>query len=295
MGTVDLDSVAAKLYGVPPGDFTSSRSAEVRAARSAGNRELAAAVAQLRRPTVGAWLANQLARECKDELEALLDLGRSMREAQGAGDGPELRILTRQRRQMVATLIAAAKTLARTRNQPLSENSTRDLENTLEAAVASADAAEALRSGRLHAGLTYSGFGPLDFDAPLVSGTSKRTEQRGSRPEGSQTGGAQPNADWSRLNFDLGEAERKLLAAEDVVKGMQQEVNEIQTQCEARHKDVVDAERHLRETKRSLEEAERRLAETKQAAKIAKKELMRAKTQRSKAEASLHRAMPSEP
>jgi hypothetical protein len=68
MGTVDLDSIAGKLYGVSPEAFTSSRSAEVRAARSAGNRQLAAAVAQLRRPTVGAWLANQLARERKDEL-----------------------------------------------------------------------------------------------------------------------------------------------------------------------------------------------------------------------------------
>jgi len=57
---VDLDSIAAKLYEVWPEDFTSSRSVEVRAARTAGNRQVAAAVAQLRRPTVGAWLANQL-------------------------------------------------------------------------------------------------------------------------------------------------------------------------------------------------------------------------------------------
>jgi hypothetical protein len=68
MDRVDLDSVAGKLYGISPDAFTSSRSAEVRAATSAGNRELAAAVARLRRPTVGAWLANQLARERKDEL-----------------------------------------------------------------------------------------------------------------------------------------------------------------------------------------------------------------------------------
>src|SRR5580704_17627498 len=119
MGSVDLDSIAGKLYGVSPESFVSARSAEVRAARSAGDRQLAAAVAQLRRPTVGAWLANQLARECKDELEALLDLGLSMRHAQEAGDGPELRLLTRQRRQMVAALVSEAKRLARTRDQPL--------------------------------------------------------------------------------------------------------------------------------------------------------------------------------
>jgi hypothetical protein len=316
IGIVDLDSIAGKLYGVSPEAFTSSRSAEVRAARSAGNRQLAAAVAQLRRPTVGAWLANQLARECKDELEGLLDLGASMRRAQEAGDGPELRLLTRQRRQMVGALVSEARSLARTRNQPLSENSTRELENTLEAAVATADAANALRSGRLKVGLTYSGFGPLDLGAPLITESSKRTDRRqGSapasaerskthkqllpasmgrpRPEGSKSARPQPKDDWSKLKLDLAEAERKVKSAEDVAKGMQQEVNDVQTECDARRSEVVDAERHLRETKRSLEEAERRLVETKQADKIAKKEAIRANSQRNKAEASLHQAMPS--
>ena len=116
---MDLDSVATRLYGELPEAFTSSRSAEVRAARSAGDRQLAAAVAQLRRPTIGAWLANQLSRECRDDVEALLALGASMRRAQEAGDGQELRDLTRQRRQMVAALLSEAKKLARARNQPL--------------------------------------------------------------------------------------------------------------------------------------------------------------------------------
>jgi len=313
MESVDLDSIAGKLYGVSPDAFTSSRSAEVRAARSAGNRELAAAVAQLRRPTVGAWLANQLARECKDELEALLDLGTAMRKAQEAGDGPELRLLARQRREMVAGLVSDARRLARTRNQPLSENSTRELENTLEAAVATTDAANALRSGRLIVGLTYSGFGSLDLGAPLITEPSKRTDQRQSsapgsaenpktrrqlspaskgrpRAEGSKTVRPQPKGDWSELELDLSEAERKVKSAEDVVKGRQQEVKDVQTECDALRSEIVDAERHLRETKRSLEEAGRRLVETKQADKIAKKEAIRAKSQRNKAEASLHQA-----
>ena len=314
IGTVDLDSIAGKLYGVSPEAFISSRTAEVRAARSAGNGQLAAAIAQLRRPTVGAWLANKLARECKDELEALLELGTSMRKAQGAGDGPELRLLTRQRRQMVAALVSEARRLARTRNQPLSENSTRELENTLEAAVATADAANALRSGRLNVGLTYSGFGSLDLGAPLITESSKRTDRHQSSAPGSaekpktrkqpspaskgrprrketKTARPQPKDDWSKLKLDLAEAERKAKSAEDAVKGMQQEVNDVQTECDALRSEIVDAERHLRETKRSLEEAERRLVETKQADKIAKKEAIRAKSQRNKAEASLHHAM----
>jgi hypothetical protein len=300
---VDLDSVATTLYGELPEDFTSSRSAEVRAARNAGDRQLAAAVAQLRRPTIGAWLANQLSRDCQDEVEALLDLGASMRTAQEAGDGRALRDLTRQRRQMVAALVSEAKKLARARNQQLSENSTRELENTLEAAVATADAADALRAGRLNVGLTYSGFGPLDFGAPDVTEPPKRKGTRTQpspaskgrlRPEGSKPPRPQPRNDWSALTLDLAEAERMVKSAEDVVEGTQQELHDTEMKRDSLRSEIVDAERQLRETKASLKEAERRLVEAKQADKIAKKEAIRAQGQRNKAEASLHRAMSTE-
>jgi hypothetical protein len=310
MESVDLDSIAGKLYGLAPDAFTSSRSAEVRAARSAGNRELAEAVAQLRRPTVGAWLANQLARECKGELEALLDLGTSMRNAQEAGDGPALRLLTRQRRQMVAGLVSEAKRLARTRDLALSENSTRELENTLEAAVATADAAAALRSGRLTVGLSYSGLGPLDLSAPLSVKSATRTVPRKRaapsspekpmtpprpsspskgprRPEGSKTARPQPRADWARLQSDLATAEQTVTSAEDAVEETQRETNQVQAARDALRREIVDAERRLRETKKRLEEAERRLVEAKQAERIAKKEALRAKSLRNKAQTLL--------
>jgi len=77
-------------------------------------------------------------------------------------------------------------------------------------------------------------------------------------------------------------------------KGCSREVNDVQTEWDALRSEVVDAERHLGETKRRLEEAERRLVETKEADKIAKKEAIRAKIQRNKAEASLHQAMSSD-
>ena len=300
---MDLDSVATRLYGELPEAFTSSRSAEVRAARSAGDRQLAAAVAQLRRPTIGAWLANQLSRECRDDVEALLALGASMRRAQEAGDGQELRDLTRQRRQMVAALLSEAKKLARARNQPLSENSTRELENTLEAAVATADAADALRAGRLSVGLTYSGFGPLDLSAPRVTESSKKKGTRTPppaaskgrpRPQGSKSPPPQPKDDHATRTLDLAEAERMVKSTDDVVEGTQHELNDIEVECDTLRSEIVDAERHLGETKASLKEAERRLAEARQADKIAKKEATRAKSQRDKAEASLHQAMSTE-
>jgi hypothetical protein len=128
---VDFESVAEELYGLLPDEFTSARSLRAREARSEGNREVATAISKLRRPTIGAWLANQLTRQYRDDLEGLLGLGEAMRKAQEVEDGPELRRLSQQRRRMVTALVSEAKELARTRNQAVSENSSRELENTL--------------------------------------------------------------------------------------------------------------------------------------------------------------------
>jgi len=215
---------------------------------------------------------------------------------------------------MVAGLVSEARKLARTRDQRLSENTIRELEDTLEAAVATADAANALRSGRLNVGLTYSGFGSLDLGASLIAESSTRTGRRQSsapgsaekpktrtpsskgrpRSEGPKTARPQSKDDWSRLKLDLAEAERRVESAEDVVEGTLREANEVQTECHALRGEIVDAARQLRETKQRLEEAERRLVEAKQAGKIAKKEAIRAKSQRNRVEASLHRAMSGE-
>jgi hypothetical protein len=58
MVSVELDD----LYGVPLDRFVPERAALVRALRSAGEREQAAAVAALRKPSVAAWAVNQLVR-----------------------------------------------------------------------------------------------------------------------------------------------------------------------------------------------------------------------------------------
>ena len=54
---------------------------------------------KLRRPTVSAWLVNLLAREDGGQMDELLELGQSLREAQRALDGDRLRELSAQRRR----------------------------------------------------------------------------------------------------------------------------------------------------------------------------------------------------
>lgn len=59
---MDIDDVADELYAVLPAEFTATRDDRARAARRAGDRELARRISTLRKPTLGAWAANLLVR-----------------------------------------------------------------------------------------------------------------------------------------------------------------------------------------------------------------------------------------
>lgn len=166
---VDLGTVADELYGLPPSEFTSTRNDRAAAAKKAGDRELADAIRQLSRPTTSAWLSNLLVRHRRDQVDQLLDLGGALREAQQQLAGDELRRLSQQRHEVVATLAAEARSLARDAGERVSETVVRELEDTLEAALADVEAAVAVSSGRLQKGLQYSGLGGVDLSDAVAA------------------------------------------------------------------------------------------------------------------------------
>ena len=88
----------------------------------------------LRRPSLGAWLANQLARSHSTELDELLELGEALRAAQDALDGAELRTMSKRRREVVSSLAALAQGIAADANHKVGDAALRELEATLEAA-----------------------------------------------------------------------------------------------------------------------------------------------------------------
>src|SRR5437763_4336427 len=75
-------SESSELYGLPPDRFIAERDALVRALRSDGQREEAAAVARLRKPSVAAWAVNQLARTQARAMTHLFAAGDELREIQ---------------------------------------------------------------------------------------------------------------------------------------------------------------------------------------------------------------------
>ena len=141
-----------RLYRLPPDEFVAARDELARQLRSSGDRDQAADVKGLRRPSVAAWALNQVARQRPDDIEALIDIADELRRAQEqaltGGDADDLRKVSRRRRELVGQLTEVATTiLSRTGRDARVQ--VPGITAILDAAVANPGVADALRSGRL--------------------------------------------------------------------------------------------------------------------------------------------------
>ena len=79
---MSLDDVVAELLSGPLDEFTNRRNSRSKELKVAGQRELAAEVATLRKPPVAVWAVNHLARSNKPVLERLRRAGEAVVQAQ---------------------------------------------------------------------------------------------------------------------------------------------------------------------------------------------------------------------
>jgi len=223
----DLDVIADELYALPPDEFVPARDDRVTAAKQAGDRDLARALARLRRPTKAAWLANLLARHRTEQLDGLVALARSLAQAQQQLDGDALRALSGQRHRAVAAMARDAGRLAARRGEAVSDALLREVAGILDAALADPAVAEEVRAGRLTKTVRYSGFGPeagadAGSDGDMAAWAASAPQRR-SRPPGgdADTPVAGDDADEddadeeeARARRERERAEREQLAAE---------------------------------------------------------------------------------
>src|SRR4051812_45342185 len=165
-----VEEVADELYALPPEDFTAARAAAAKADKAAAKE-----IAALRKPTVGAWLVNTLARHEPDLLDELLALGPALAKAQSSGKGAQLRELGDQRRQLVSAVTDKAFEAAE--REPTAALRS-EVESTLEAALADRATADAVRTGRLTRALSYAGFGGVDLEGAVAVGPAKGASRK---------------------------------------------------------------------------------------------------------------------
>ena len=184
-----LQQVARRLYALAPEEFTAARTAAVKQARGDGDRALAREVGALRRPALAAWAVNLLVRERADLVEEVTSMGDSLRQAQSQLDGAALRDLNRQRRRLVAAVTAEVAAVAAEHDHALSAAASRQVEETVQAALVDPRAAAAVRTGLLVQPLTSTGVESLAevLGVPLPEGAGPASRSEGSSA-GSQVG-----------------------------------------------------------------------------------------------------------
>jgi len=249
----NLAEVADELYTLAPAAFRAARDERAAQARAAGDTDLAAAIRKLRRPTVSAWLVNLLVREDPSQVDELLELGASLREAQQALAGDRLRELSGQRRRLVTALTQEARRLAERAGQPLSAQAEREVQETLEAALADPGIAEAVRSGRLTSALSYAGLG-TDIDVSGAVAVWPAPAERPARParEAGTARGARRDAAAGHDRRE-GEPDERARRAADAAERARRE-------AEAAEGNRREAAEDTREAQAGLDEAEREVA-----------------------------------
>lgn len=181
---MDLDTATQELYRLAPSQFTAARDAlEVRA-RQEGHPEIAASLKKLRRPSVGAWLANLLVGEQPNDIRHLIELGVGLRAPTRALEGGLIRQASKEKGDAISKLVRDALAKAADAGQSVSAAASHELEGTLEAAFADPQSAESLLGARLTSGLRYSGLGLGDQIVDASPSEAKGRPRTGARTTG---------------------------------------------------------------------------------------------------------------
>ncbi|MGH3902599.1 MAG: hypothetical protein ACRDTE_00095 [Pseudonocardiaceae bacterium] len=275
--------VAAELYTVHPTGFVAARNAAVARAREAGDRDLATAIGKLRRPTLSAWAVNVLVHSAGAEVTELLSLGEELRAAQQRLLGEQLRRLNQQRREVIGALARRAGQLAADAGHPLGGAASAEVEQTLAAALADPDSAEAVRAGQLTRPLQHIGLGAeplvavppdsgtLDVHSPSPAPSSGPSPAPSPGPDDEIARGRRRRAeraarDLARAGHDLDEAIARAEQADQQQRDTAERyadigrrIAELEQERELAERERADAQRRARSAARVRDEAQRRL------------------------------------
>jgi len=262
---VDVDAIAGELYGLPLADFTGGRNDRSKQARTDGQPELARQVQALRKPTIAAWLVNQLTRQYADEVNVLLDLGREMRAGMAGVSGDELRLLTRRRHELISAMVRRAMSLGGSGR--ISNDVEADVRSTLEATLSDPQSAETVAAGRLHAALSVSGFG---FGGPEGSASipdsssvgadvvdlDDRRDRRTRAVQKAEAAIAEAEKNSRKAHDRREKAEAKVRAADQDGQGLTETVERLSEELDRASAKLQDHQELIRRKQEKLTEAD---------------------------------------
>ncbi|MGG8406445.1 hypothetical protein ACM614_07330 [Streptomyces sp. 12297] len=262
---------------VPPAT-RAARNMCVAQARKAGDKELAATIAALRKPTVAAWAAGLLTRRRPVEAEGLLQLGEALRTAHRTLDAEQLRKLSHDQHAVIGQLARTARALAAEAGQMVSEPVLHEVEQILHAVLADGDVAVTWAAGRLvkapDAVLGFAGLEPQQ-DAvaprskPAAAGEGTARERAGPRARKADADEAAVRARRERVEAaraDLAEAEAEVEKFDAGCAAEQKLVDSAAAAVAAAQEEVEAANEQLRHARAASADATARHREAGRAA-----------------------------
>ncbi|GAB3523842.1 hypothetical protein [Arthrobacter monumenti] len=261
---MDLATAAVELYALLPGEFTAARNKQAKELGRSGDKELAKQVRQLPKPSTSAWLVNMLVAHRREEIDEVLELGASLRQAQEDLDQKQLKELTDQRHRLLASVVKDGRELAEELGQKASESVASEVEQTLRAAMADTDAADAVASGQLSRSLSSTGWEPVDLSGAVAvpeavgrtavapKPSKKKGAAKGKAKEPSQEDGQDKQSDRNTGSAKKTERDDGK-AAEAKEQGRRKE--QAQAELEEAERRVEEAESEQEETEKRYEEA----------------------------------------
>lgn len=274
--TDQLLEIADELYALPQEEFTPARDAKAKELKA--DKEFAAAVKKLKKPSIAAWVVNLFVRREAEQVEQVIAVGTALREAQEGMDGAELRALTKQRRQLTSAVTQQARALAKDEGVKVTQAVSDQVEATLTAAMLDPECAKAVRSGMLTAALSSTGVDTVDVAAavavPEALGftATPTSDEQPAPPElhvvpGDENARKREEAETALVaaQEQVDETESALTEADQAVEELQARSLQLQSEIDELRRRLSELEAAAEETDEQLEEAEEAQGEAKAA------------------------------
>ncbi|HKH19085.1 MAG TPA: hypothetical protein VKA57_16275 [Solirubrobacteraceae bacterium] len=271
----DLQTAVDQLHAVPLEDFVAERKRLAKELRSGGDRDAAAELAKLPKPSAPAWALNHVAREEPAAVADWLGATGALRDASTHADrssGDALRAAMAAHREATRQLLATVREQARPNGRPLTEPMLDRVRDLLQAATADEARAELLRAGRVVEG---------DDEPALPAPDGKHATQpdRSSKRRSVEDRGAEDGASEDRTAEDRAAADEQRAAKEReareaaeraelerLVADVEARVAELRDAADERAAAVASAEERLEEAQRTLHRTESEVAAAREAA-----------------------------
>jgi hypothetical protein len=247
-----VDDPIDLLYGLALEDFVARRDALAKEIRAEGDRERAAAIKRLAKPTRAAWAVNRLARERPDEVRALVEAGEALAGAQeallGGADADVLRGAAEAARALVDALAAQAPVDGATRDK---------VRATLHAATVDEEARAEVAAGRVLKERSASGFGGLEALIAAGAGAGTAATARPAKVRGKLAPKGPDPREVRKRRDALRRANEAEADAESAVDGARRALDQVEATIAARRRDLEEAEAALSDARGRRERAER--------------------------------------